>query len=276
LGAPLRPGARLADVASFCAAHYRLLAFLVLLLAAGNLTFRLDREFLTDWDESLYTTSAWEMVQSGRWVATTFHGALDYYNSKPPLNVWLIALSFKAFGVGLVSARLPSVVCAWLTVFALMWWARRMFGPLVSLCAGIVLATSFGFLHVHAGRSANADAPFVLAIVLMAITLSFAASRPWRLTLLGPLAAIAFLLKGFGVLLPLTMVALVLAVTWYRGQLRWPPLGVAAAGFVLPVFAWAAARWQVDGAEFFRHMIAADAIGVAPTALEGHPGGPLC
>jgi 4-amino-4-deoxy-L-arabinose transferase-like glycosyltransferase len=275
LGAPPRPGARLADVASLCAAHYRVLAFLVLVLAAGNLTLRLDREFLTDWDESLYTTSAWEMTQSGQWAATTFHGALDYYNSKPPLNVWLIALSFKAFGVGLVSARLPSVVCAWLTVLALMWWARRTFGALVSLCAGVVLATSFGFLHVHAGRSANADAPFALTIVLMAITLSFAASRPRRLSLLGPLAAVAFLLKGFGVLLPLTMVALVLAVTWHRGQLRWSPLALAAAGFVLPVSAWVVARWQVDGAEFFRQMIANDAIGVTTTALEGHPGGPL-
>jgi 4-amino-4-deoxy-L-arabinose transferase-like glycosyltransferase len=272
LGAPPRPGFSGARILSYCAEHYRALALLVLLLAAGNLTVRLDREFLTDWDESLYTTSAWEMVQSGQWIGTTFHGSLDYYNSKPPLNVWMIAASFKAFGVGLVQARIPSVICAWLTVLALMWWARRTWGATVSLCAGIVLATSFGFLHVHAGRSANADAPFALAVLLMAITLSVAHDRPWRLALLGPLAAVAFLLKGFGVLLPLMMVALVLAVKWRQAPLLWRPLAAALVGFLLPVSAWAIARWQVDGIEFFRQMVTNDAIGVTTTVQDNHSG----
>ncbi len=44
---------------------------------------------------------------------------IDYYNSKPPLNVWLIALAFKLFGANLVSLRLVSVVSAWLTVAVL-------------------------------------------------------------------------------------------------------------------------------------------------------------
>ncbi len=58
----------------------------------------------------MYAISAWEMGKTGHLVGTTFLGAPDYYNSKPPLNVWLIALSFKTFGVSLVSLRLVSVV----------------------------------------------------------------------------------------------------------------------------------------------------------------------
>ena len=73
--------------------HYNKLALAVLALALFNLTFRLGSEFVSEWDESLYAISAWEMGNTGHFVATTFLGSLDYYNSKPPLNVWLIALS---------------------------------------------------------------------------------------------------------------------------------------------------------------------------------------
>src|SRR3954462_1431148 len=94
--------------------RFGLFACAVLALAAFNLTYRLGNESLTEWDESLYATSAFEMLESGNWVVTTFHGETDYYNSKPPLNVWLIALSMKAFGPSLTAMRVPSIVAAWL------------------------------------------------------------------------------------------------------------------------------------------------------------------
>src|ERR1051325_1205158 len=82
---------------------YRFCAALVLGLAAFNLTFRLGHEIVVDWDESLYGISAWEMLCNNQWLATTFRGSIDYYNTKPPLNIWLLALSFKAFGPNLIS-----------------------------------------------------------------------------------------------------------------------------------------------------------------------------
>lgn len=38
------------------------------------------------------------MLRNGFSVATTFDGALDYYNSKPPLNVWLIVWAIRTGG----------------------------------------------------------------------------------------------------------------------------------------------------------------------------------
>ena len=58
----------------------------VLALAAVNLGLRLDREMVDVWDESLYATTALEMQRSGNWLVTTFQGAIDHYNSKPPLG----------------------------------------------------------------------------------------------------------------------------------------------------------------------------------------------
>ena len=57
----------------------------MLAIAAFNLFFRLDREIVTEWDESLYAIRAAETVTHGDWLATTLDGELDYYNTKPPL-----------------------------------------------------------------------------------------------------------------------------------------------------------------------------------------------
>ena len=176
----------------------------ILLLAAVNLTYRLNRETITEWDESLYATSAWEMLQTGDWVSTRFLGEIDYYNTKPPLNVWLIALTFKTIGVSPASLRLPSVVSAWLTVALLMLWVRRRHGDLAGAVAGLVLTTCFAFIYVHAARSANTDAIFTLLTLLVVITLDCAVDRPSRFVWLGPILAMVFLLRGTAVLMPLS------------------------------------------------------------------------
>ena len=61
----------------FCTRHFTTLAVLVLALAF-NLTFRLGREVVTEWDESIYAISASEMVRSGDWIGVTYLGELDY------------------------------------------------------------------------------------------------------------------------------------------------------------------------------------------------------
>ena len=263
--------ARLFD---FVSRRYRLLASTVLLLAAFNLTYRLGLESVEEWDESLYATTAWEMLQSGELIGTTFGGELDYYNSKPPLNVWLIAAMFATFGVNLVSLRIVSATSAWLTVLVLQVWTRRIFGPTVSLLSSLVLATSFGYLHLHSGRSGNPDALLTLLILLTVVALWASQQRPWHLAWLGPLLAGAFLLKGMAVLMPLLVVVLVESLA-RQSQGRWLPRATAAMLFVAPVAAWAAARWQVDGWQFFNRIVFQDFVALASTAVEERTGGPL-
>src|SRR6185503_20839428 len=109
------------------------------------------------------------MVNSGDWVTTTYHGLPDYYNSKPPLNTWILSAAFKLWGVNLLSLRLTSVVAAWVTVLVLMLWARRFFSDRTAILAGLILSTSFGFLHVHSGRSGNPDAIMTLLLLLVLV-----------------------------------------------------------------------------------------------------------
>jgi 4-amino-4-deoxy-L-arabinose transferase-like glycosyltransferase len=239
-------------------------------LAAFNLAFRVGNEMVQVWDESLYAITASEAVASGHWIGTTFLGALDYYNSKPPLNIWLIGLSFKAFGEGLVSLRLPALLSAWSTVALLWWWTRRAFGDAQALVAAVVLATTYGFLYVHSGRTANTDATFTLFVLLTVVTLWSAGQRPWRRVWLGPVLAAAFLVKGLAVMMPLMIVAGVeLGTRRARGE-RWRPLLGAAGLFALVVGPWALARWQVDGPLFFERIIFQDFVAHATTVVEEH------
>jgi 4-amino-4-deoxy-L-arabinose transferase-like glycosyltransferase len=261
--------ARLFD---FVARHCRTLAIAILTLAAFNLTYRLGLESVEEWDESLYATTAWEMLRSGNLIGTTFDGKLDYYNSKPPLNVWLIGASFALFGVNLVALRVVSVVSAWLTVLVLQLWTRRVFGPTVSLLASLILATSFGFVHLHAGRSGTPDALMTLLIVLTVVALWASQSQPWRLAWLGPLLAGVFMLKGMAVLMPLLIVVIVEALA-RPSKGRWLPRATAALLAVAPVTVWAVGRWQVDRWEFFDRIVFQNFVALVSTAVEDRTGG---
>lgn len=250
-------------------------ASLVLALAAFNLFFRLDREFLTEWDSSLYATSAAEMVASDRWIATTSNGTLDYYNSKPPLNVWLIALAIKVFGPSLVALRLPAAASAWLTVAIVLLWGWRRIGPAVGVVSAFVLATSFGFIYVHSGRAAEPDAPMTLLLLLVVIILDAGTQRPWLRAWLGPILAAVFMLKGTAAAMPLLLIVLIEVSRPVTLHHRWWPLGVAAAGALLPIGLWATARWQVDGSRFFDQMFFQDFVRRVASPLEGHDGTPF-
>lgn len=248
---------------------------LAVLLVIFNVTYRLGDEHLGEWDEALYAATAFEMVSSGDWIGTTSSGALDYYNSKPPLNVWLIALSIKTFGASLVSLRLVSAAATVTTALVLAAWTWTRFGPPVAAVSTVVLATSFGFIHVHAGRSANPDALLALLLFSTVVVLDIAAAAPARRLWLGPLLAAVFLLKGMAVVLPLLLIAVVEARRRLTGGDRWRPLLGALALFVLPIGAWAVARWRVDRWAFFERMLAQDLIGVTTTVLDGQRGSPL-
>jgi 4-amino-4-deoxy-L-arabinose transferase-like glycosyltransferase len=262
---------------SFSERRYAVLAAAVLCLAAFNLTFRLGSEIVTEWDESLYAISAWETFRSHNWVGTTFMGSLDYYNTKPPLNVWLIALAFKVFGPSLLSLRIWSIAAAWATVAIFQRWVRVTVGAEVALAASLILATSFGFIYDHAGRSGNTDALFTLLMTLTVVTLWSAQNRDWRLVWLGPIAATAFMLRGMAVLMPLTLVA---AAEWLRaarGHRTRERLPIAAALllFAAPVAWWMVSRWRLDEWRFISRIFTYDFAARTLMVIENHPGTPL-
>ncbi len=85
---------------------------------------------------------AHNMLQSGDWVTARLDGIK--YLEKSPLKYWMIAVSFRVFGVHDWAARIPislaTVLLCWITARFGIW----AFGPRAGLYSGLVLTTSVG------------------------------------------------------------------------------------------------------------------------------------
>jgi 4-amino-4-deoxy-L-arabinose transferase-like glycosyltransferase len=82
------------------------------------------------------------MLASGDWVTARLDGIA--YLEKAPLTYWLIALSYKTFGVRDWAARLPLALAAVMLCWVTYGFARWAFDEEAGLYAGIAIATSVG------------------------------------------------------------------------------------------------------------------------------------
>ncbi len=82
------------------------------------------------------------MLASGDWVTARLDGIA--YLEKAPLTYWLIALSYKTFGVRDWAARLPLALAAVILCWVTYRFARWGFDEEAGLYAGIAIATSVG------------------------------------------------------------------------------------------------------------------------------------
>jgi len=90
---------------------------------------------LFDWDEINFAECAREMLQTGNWMRPQID--FEAFWEKPPLFLWMQALSMKFFGVNEFAARLPNAFCGWATLLLVFHIGNRlhdrMFGWLWAL-----------------------------------------------------------------------------------------------------------------------------------------------
>ena len=258
LGAGERRGGGLADleraVGRFVIRRYRWSIVLVLALMAANVFVGLGSTSISDSDEARYGVSAYEMLQNRSYVVTTYAHQPEYWNLKPPLGYWLIALSYWLFGFTTFALRLPSAICGLAVVAGTMAFAKRWGNRRLAVLSGLIVATAFGFVSNHGARSGDLDAALTFLLLLAAMQLPRLARSPRpvrRLLALAAILACAFLLKSFAIL-PMVAIAVVYAVgsgAWRR--LRPAHYLLSGLLFAAVVAAWAFARYRADGSAYF-------------------------
>lgn len=147
--------------------------------------------------DAVQASIARNMLASGDWVTARLNGVA--YLEKAPLVYWMMAASYRFFGIHDWAARLPLSLAVILLCWVTYRFGRWAFGDIAGLYAGIALATSIGlFLFT---RILIPDAMLTLAIAgaigaeLRLLDPDEESTRSWA-AVLGLCLGIGILLKG--------------------------------------------------------------------------------
>ena len=184
-------------------------------------------------DEALYVNSAIRITQDGDWLTPKFMGRPFFL--KPPLLMWLAALSIRMFGVSLLAVRLPSLIFGAAGATAAFLWIARCRSIAAGLVGSAILAMSplwqtFSRL-CYTDILAGACSTLALAAIAFDPALEKRATAVW----FGIFAGAAVLSKSLAGLLPVVALAVFLAVTRRKPRLsRVLEMTVAALAVAAP------------------------------------------
>ncbi|MCC7301907.1 MAG: glycosyltransferase family 39 protein [Bacteroidia bacterium] len=171
--------------------------FPLLLAAFALLIFTpfLGSAHLFDWDEINFSECAREMIVTGNYAFPQIN-FLPFWE-KPPLFIWMQALSMHAFGINEFAARFPNVLCSVLTLLTLFRIGKKLRGHTFGLYWVLLYAGSV-LPHFYF-RSAIIDPWFNLFIflgaeqIILGLHEESAGKRP---LLAGMWTGLAMLTKG--------------------------------------------------------------------------------
>jgi len=181
------------------------------------------------------------MLKSGNYLVPEVGG--NPYFRKPPLVNWLVATSFRIFGVrNEWTARLPSAVAVLVVAIAFVTVARASLGPRGSIIAALIWMTNIGM--IEKGRLIEIEALYIsLCGFAIIFWLSFLVQQksPWFIWVSASIfLGLGLLAKG-----PTHLIffyAIVLAVLWQMKEWRLliHPAHIAGLAIMLGIFAaWA-------------------------------------
>lgn len=96
---------------------------------------------LFDWDEINFAESAREMLVSGNWIDVQVN--FETFWEKPPLFIWMQALSMKLFGINEFAARFPNAICGIGTMLLLYHIGKHLKGNRFGLLWVMLYICSF-------------------------------------------------------------------------------------------------------------------------------------
>jgi 4-amino-4-deoxy-L-arabinose transferase-like glycosyltransferase len=98
---------------------------------------------LQDDADSTHAEAAREMLANHDFVTLHINGVR--YLEKAPMMYWLVANSYRVFGVNEFATRVPTMLAMLGLMLLAMAWARRAFGERARIYAGLFVATATGY-----------------------------------------------------------------------------------------------------------------------------------
>ena len=185
---------------------------LVAVVAAAVLSFNLGSRLLLTNDDTRFPVMARDVLVNGHWLVPALPDGTPHL-VKPPLVVWLIALtSWPAGSVSVRTAVLPSLLAAIGVALLTYWLGRRLFDPDAGVVAGLTVATTVGvYSMAHSSMPDMVQLAAGTGAMALYVASGFGA-RPVVLVPFYGLIGIGSLAKGAAGFVPLAIV-LVDAIT---------------------------------------------------------------
>jgi 4-amino-4-deoxy-L-arabinose transferase-like glycosyltransferase len=169
---------------------------------------------LFDWDEVNFAECAREMIVSKDYFNVTIN--FQAFWEKPPLFIWMQALSMLIFGINEFAARFPNVIAAVFTLIALYRFGKEFFGEKFGIAWSALYACSIlpfmyfnsgiidpwfnyfifcGIIQFHKGSTQQSTKNFTWAGLF--IGLAILTKGPVGLILIGGAFAVYFVINRF-------------------------------------------------------------------------------
>ncbi len=215
---------------------------LVILISLAINFFNLGALPLLDPDEPVYAETPKEMFQYNEFLSPRIYG--EYWYDKPPLYYWLVAGSFKLFGVNEFAARFPSALQGVFCAAAVYIFMRRWMGEKAALFSGIVLATSVEYFYL--AKAAVTD-----MTLLTCLTLALFCFWDKRYYAAYFFAGLATLAKGpIGILFPCGIIFVYLCFSREFSRLLHMKLGSGMLVYSIVALPWYWFMYKMHGSAF--------------------------
>src|SRR5450755_283845 len=178
----------------------------------------LSHPALLDDADTVHAEAAREIVQRHDWVTLYVNGIR--YLEKAPLMYWGVAASYKVFGIGEWSTRLPLMLGVLATILATYGFGRWALGSEAGFDSGLVLATALGPFLFTRFLIPDVAVGLWLTLTFWLFLVSLDQPKPARWTCWGlaAICALNVLTKGLiGLVFPAGAIGLYLLLT---GNLR--------------------------------------------------------
>ena len=212
----------------------------IVLLAAGLRLTNLDALGLANHYYAAAVKSMLESWHNFFFVAAEPGASVSV--DKPPVGLWLQALSARIFGVNTIGLLLPQLVAGLLSVVLVYHLVRRRFGSPAGLLAALVLAITPVVVATDRNNTMDSTLIFTLLLAAWVFIKATETARLRYLLLGGLLVGIAFNIKMLEAYLPLPALFAIYLLGASEGL--WRKLGkLALTSIVVLVisFSWAVA-----------------------------------
>ena len=191
---------------------------------------------LFDWDEVNFAECAREMIISKDYFNVTIN--YEAFWEKPPLFIWMQAISMLFFGINEFAARFPNVIAAVFTLLALYRFGKEFLGEKFGIAWSALYACSilpfmyfnsgiidpwfnffifYGIIQFYKGSTHKNTRNFMLSGLF--IGLAILTKGPVGLLLIGGAFSVYFLLNRFKDFPSVSKISIFLCTTLFIGSL---------------------------------------------------------